>query len=198
MCQYQANLILFKVNHVLGKKVSITKLTHSIKKYQTPSVPHSIWTNPIHYITCVFGIGALPIPGTCSTIAAIGLAFMLKSLSIDYQIAILIFLNAVGAWICDITNRDFGTHDHSAAGFDEFVTFPICMIHVLAMAVYPTCLCNFQSPGHTQTRTHRLHRSQCLGWVWCDARRYCRSFTHPSHHANYCSGHTALNHSLQG
>ena len=130
MCQYQANLILFKVNHVLGKKVSITKLTHSIKKYQTPSVPHSIWTNPIHYITCVFGIGALPIPGTCSTIAAIGLAFMLKSLSIDYQIAILIFLNAVGAWICDITNRDFGTHDHSAAGFDEFVTFPICMIHV--------------------------------------------------------------------
>ena len=110
--------------------MQITNISNLVKKYKTPVVPHSIWTDPIHYITCVFGIGTLPMCGTFSTVAAIGLAFILQPLSLGYQITIVCFLNLVGIWLCGKTNKDFGSHDHPATCFDEFTTFPICLISV--------------------------------------------------------------------
>jgi len=97
----------------------------------TQKLPRSVWTNPIHFIACGFGIGALPImPGTYATIAAIPLYLMLVKLPLLAYITITIALNALGVWLCGKTNRDFGTEDHPAAVWDEIAAFLIVMIGV--------------------------------------------------------------------
>lgn len=94
-------------------------------------IPKSIWTNPIHFIACGFGIGALPImPGTFATIAAIPLYLLLVQLPLSGYIAITLLLNLVGIYLCGKTNRDFGTNDHPAAVWDEIAAFPIVMIAI--------------------------------------------------------------------
>lgn len=36
----------------------------------------------------------------------------------------------IGSYLCEVTNRDFGTQDHPATVIDELATFPIVMIAV--------------------------------------------------------------------
>jgi len=97
----------------------------------TQKLPHSVWTNPIHFIACGFGIGALPImPGTYATLAAIPLYLILVKLPLAAYITITILLNVLGVWLCHVTNRDFGTDDHPAAVWDEIAAFLIVMIAV--------------------------------------------------------------------
>ena len=94
-------------------------------------IPKSIWTNPIHFIACGFGIGALPImPGTFATIASIPLYLLLVQLPLSAYITITILLNLAGIYLCGKTNRDFGTNDHPAAVWDEIAAFPIVMIAI--------------------------------------------------------------------
>lgn len=94
-------------------------------------VPKSIWKNPIHFIACGFGVGAIPYaPGTFGTLLAIPLYFLLTLLSLPFYILITFFLVLIGIPLCDITNRDFGVDDHPAAVWDEFASFPIVMIGV--------------------------------------------------------------------
>ncbi len=97
----------------------------------TQPIPKSIWTNPIHFVACGFGIGALPImPGTYATLAAIPLYLLLVKLPIVTYILITIALNILGVWLCGQTNKDFGTEDHPAAVWDEIAAFLIVMIGV--------------------------------------------------------------------
>ena len=110
-----------------------------IKQYLTlklpPPTPHSVWTNPIHYIACGFGIGCLPIlPGTFATVLGVGLSLILAPLNWPTNISILFVLNLAGMWLCGKTNEDFGCQDHPAACFDEIATFPICLIGISATA----------------------------------------------------------------
>ena len=94
-------------------------------------VPHSIWTHPIHFVACGFGVGAVPwMPGTFGTLVGVVFYLILSRFSwITYSvIAVALFI--VGIIICDRTNRDFGTVDHSAAVWDEIVGFLFVMILV--------------------------------------------------------------------
>ena len=114
---------------------------HKIIQYLSsklpPPAPHSIWTNPIHYIACGFGIGCIPIiPGTFATVAGIGLSLILAQLNLVSICVVLLILNILGIWLCGKTNRDFGCKDHPAACYDEIVTFPICMIGIPMTARY--------------------------------------------------------------
>lgn len=94
-------------------------------------IPTSIWTNPIHFIACGFGIGALPVmPGTYATLAAVPLYWALSHLSIGMYLLIVLLLNLAGIYLCGKTNRDFGTQDHPAAVWDEIAAFPIVMIGI--------------------------------------------------------------------
>ena len=100
------------------------------KKYKQPA-PHSIWRNPLHFIACGFGIGAIPFfPGTFGTMLGIPIAFILSHHSIFFYGAVCFILFCLGIYLCDITNRDFGTTDHPAAVFDELATFPIVMMGI--------------------------------------------------------------------
>ena len=103
----------------------------SVRKYQKKSIPppHSIWTNPIHFIACGFGFGTFPyFPGTIGTLLAIPLTIFLSRTTLQFYIVAVVLLFLIGMYVCNITNRDFGTDDHPAAIIDEIATFPIVMI----------------------------------------------------------------------
>lgn len=92
-------------------------------------VPHSIWTNWIHYLACGFGSGAAPwAPGTMGTIVAVPLYYLVAGLSFVPYLILTIILFVVGTWLCDITARDFGVHDHASIVWDEFVGYFITML----------------------------------------------------------------------
>lgn len=91
----------------------------------------SIWENPIHFVACGFGIGALPVmPGTFGTLGGVVLYLILSRLPLWAYIVVAMVLLIVGFLICDITNRDFGTDDHPAAVWDEIIGFLFVMIAV--------------------------------------------------------------------
>lgn len=89
----------------------------------------SLWKNPIHFIACGFGAGAMPwAPGTFGTLIAIPFFWLFHTLSITQYVLLVIFLNVAGIYLCGKVNRDWGVADHSAVVWDEFAAFFITMI----------------------------------------------------------------------
>lgn len=88
------------------------------------------WHDPIHFITCGFGLGLLPMPGTFGTLLGALIAWGLHFLPIWLYIGTTTLLCLVGIFLCDKVNRDLNTDDHPAAVWDEVATFPIVMIAI--------------------------------------------------------------------
>lgn len=125
----------------------------------TQKLPRSIWTNPIHFVACGFGIGALPLmPGTYATLAAIPLYLLIAKLPLTIYITITIALNILGIWLCGVTNRDFGTKDHPAAVWDEIAAFLIVMIGVPVTWYYIVL-------GFALFRLFDIWKPGPIGWV---------------------------------
>lgn len=98
---------------------------------QTKSLPRTLWTNPVHFIACAFGIGALPfMPGTWATLAAVPVCLALAQLPLWGYLLVTGAMILLGIFVCGKTNRDFGTEDHPACAWDEFASFPIVMIGI--------------------------------------------------------------------
>ena len=92
-------------------------------------LPNNFWKNPIHLIACGLGSGAMPVaPGTFGTLIAVPLFLLLQPLTYELYIFITVVLFLVGIWLCHITARDLGTHDHAGIVWDEIVGFLITMI----------------------------------------------------------------------
>ncbi len=103
----------------------------SLKKSCVKSLPRSIWTNPIHFVACAFGFGALPwMPGTWATFAAIPICLILAPLPIWLYGLITFLLIILGVYVCGVTNRDFGCTDHPACAWDEMACFPLVLMGV--------------------------------------------------------------------
>lgn len=89
----------------------------------------SIWKNPIHFIACGFGAGALPFaPGTWGTLIAIPLYLVLQPLPLALYISIVGIAGLVGIWLCRVTAQDMGVHDHPSIVWDEIVGYWLTMI----------------------------------------------------------------------
>lgn len=87
--------------------------------------------NPIHLAAVGFGSGlASKAPGTFGTLAAVPIYYFLSFLSLEAYIAVLVISSLSGFWICHITSRDMGVHDHKAIVWDEFVGYWITMVMV--------------------------------------------------------------------
>ena len=88
-------------------------------------------TNLAHLAAVGFGSG-LPnkAPGTFGTLAAVPLYYLLSFLSLELYIIVLVISSFVGFWICHITSRAMGVHDHKAIVWDEFVGYWITMVMV--------------------------------------------------------------------
>lgn len=102
-------------------KIPINTLPYEMRR--------SVWTNPLHFIACGFGIGLIPFaPGTFATLAAIIPYLMLLKVTLFWRVIIVIAINIIGIWLCGKVNRDFNTDDHPAAVYDELAAFQIALL----------------------------------------------------------------------
>jgi phosphatidylglycerophosphatase A len=93
--------------------------------------PRTVWTNPIHFIACGFGLGTSRFaPGTFGTLLAVVFYLFLRHLSAPWYLLTLVVAFILGVWWCDITEKDFGVPDHAAIVWDEIVGFWITMFLV--------------------------------------------------------------------
>lgn len=91
--------------------------------------PASVWRNPIHFFAFGLGSGTAPYaPGTFGTLAAIPVYLLLMTLPLWAYIGIVIGMTLLGIWLCDVTSKDLGVHDHSGIVWDEFVGYLITMM----------------------------------------------------------------------
>lgn len=92
-------------------------------------LPTSIWRNPVHFLAFGFGSGAMPFaPGTFGTLMAVPVYLLMGSLDLWLYLLITLLLAIVGVWLCHVTARDLGVHDHSGIVWDEIVGYLITMI----------------------------------------------------------------------
>ena len=66
-------------------------------------------------------------PGTFGTLAGIPLYLVMQPLPVTYYIVVTAFLFLLGVWLCDVTARGLGVHDHSGIVWDEIVGYLITM-----------------------------------------------------------------------
>lgn len=94
-------------------------------------LPSSIWRNPVHFLAFGFGSGAMPFaPGTFGTLVAIPVFLLMAPLGLWAYLAITLLLAIIGVWLCHVTARDLGVHDHSGIVWDEIVGYLVTMIAV--------------------------------------------------------------------
>jgi len=91
--------------------------------------PRSVWRNPIHFLAFGFGSGAMPFaPGTFGTLAALPIYLLMLPLSLWAYLAVVLVMTLLGVWLCHVTSRDLGVHDHGGIVWDEIVGYLITMI----------------------------------------------------------------------
>jgi len=93
------------------------------------SAPRSVWQNPIHFLAFGFGSGAMPFaPGTFGTLAALPIYLLMVPLGLWAYLAVVVVMTLLGVWLCHVTSRDLGVHDHGGIVWDEIVGYLITMI----------------------------------------------------------------------
>ena len=91
--------------------------------------PDTVFRNPVHFLAFGFGSGVSPkAPGTMGTLAAVPLYLGLTQLPLTLYLLVLIAAFALGIWLCEVTSRDLGVHDHGGIVWDEFVGFWLTMV----------------------------------------------------------------------
>lgn len=92
-------------------------------------IPPTIWTNWVHFLACGFGSGASPwAPGTMGTVIAIPFYLLFAGLSWFSFLILTIVMLVIGVWLCDVTAKDLGVHDHPSIVWDEIVGYFITML----------------------------------------------------------------------
>ena len=95
----------------------------------SPPVAASIvFRNPVHLLAFGFGSGLSPkAPGTAGTLVAVLMYVPLAWLD-DWAYGLVVATATLaGVWICGITARNIGVHDHGGIVWDEFAGYWITM-----------------------------------------------------------------------
>ena len=80
------------------------------------------WHNPWHWLAFGLGSGFSPYaPGTMGSLLGVVFFAPLSLLPLMSYLAWLLFSVILGIYVCEVTSRDLGVHDHSGIVFDEFV-----------------------------------------------------------------------------
>lgn len=81
-----------------------------------------------HFLAFGFGAGKAPVaPGTFGTLVGILAYLLLQPLpALSYAVTVLA-LFALGVWLCQVTERDLGVHDHPGIVWDEIVGYLVTM-----------------------------------------------------------------------
>jgi phosphatidylglycerophosphatase A len=86
--------------------------------------PGFAYSHPAHIVAFGFGIGlARFAPGTCASLAAWPLGWLLGAAHPALCFSILVALFLLGVWACGVTGQHLGMHDHGSMVWDEIVAF---------------------------------------------------------------------------
>jgi len=101
------------------------------------TIPAANWMIGHVGTTCIAnGPCVVPVaPGTAGTLAGVLLYLPLQHLSLVVYAAVVCGLFALGVWVCRVTARDLGVHDHPSIVWDEVVGYLVTM--TLAPAGWP-------------------------------------------------------------
>jgi phosphatidylglycerophosphatase A len=89
--------------------------------------------DPVHFLALGFGAGLCRVgPGTCGSVIALPLAFLLVLAPPTVAYAVVAVSVAGGIWICGESTRRLGVHDHPGIVWDE-----IAAVLVFALAIPP-------------------------------------------------------------
>lgn len=81
-----------------------------------------------HFLALGLGSGLAPkAPGTVGTLVAVPLFLVLQGLPLWAYMVMLVLAFLLGVWLCDVTARNLGVHDHPGIVWDEFVGYWLTM-----------------------------------------------------------------------
>lgn len=88
----------------------------------TQPLPPGFLRHPLHLLAFGFGSGAVKrAPGTVGTLAAVPLFWLMSGVGPFGYALVVTLMFIAGVWLCHITARDLGVHDHPGIVWDEFV-----------------------------------------------------------------------------
>jgi phosphatidylglycerophosphatase A len=94
----------------------------------TNASPVPVWRRIVHFLAFGFGSGKAPVaPGTFGTLVGIPAYLLLQPFATYIYVAVVAGMFCVGVWICHVTERDLGVHDHPGIVWDEIVGYLITM-----------------------------------------------------------------------
>jgi phosphatidylglycerophosphatase A len=102
----------------------------SKRAYRPP--PRLILTTWEHLLAFWFGAGLSPVaPGTAGTLAALPLWFLLRPLPLVIYLPVVAALFVFGCWVCGVSAKRLGVHDHGGIVFDEVVGLLVSCVPLL-------------------------------------------------------------------
>ncbi len=123
------------------------------------NIPKNIWKKPIYLLATGFGSGLSPImPGTCGTIIAIPIYWLLNLLPWEYYLIALAIMVVAGFLICGIVERQTKVKDNPSIVWDEIVGY------LLTMAFMPTS-CRYIIIGFILFRIFDIWKPWPVNWV---------------------------------
>lgn len=85
--------------------------------------------HPVHFPALGFGVGLSPwAPGTLGTLIAIPLYWLAMHYAMPFYAVIVLIASVVGIYICDVTAKNLGTHDHGGIVWDEIAGFGVTLL----------------------------------------------------------------------
>lgn len=99
--------------------------THSKRR---PVSARQVFGHPAHLLAFGGGAGLSPVaPGTAGTLIGAGMYWFMQPLPLAQYLAVTAVLFGVGVWLCGVTARHLGVHDHAGIVWDEIVGLLIAM-----------------------------------------------------------------------
>ena len=101
---------------------------------ETPRRPtlRFVLANPAHFIAFGFGVGLFPLgPGTLGTVLAFPIYYALAAiLPGEALLACIVAAMLIGIWVCQVTGRNLGVHDHGGMVWDEIAAFMLVLYFI--------------------------------------------------------------------
>ncbi|MEM1262237.1 MAG: phosphatidylglycerophosphatase A [Pseudomonadota bacterium] len=124
----------------------------------------TVLRDPVHWLAFGVPAGLSPVaPGTVGSVWGVVAAWAAVGLPLSIQLAIGVIGFIVGIWICGVSSRRLGVHDHGGIVWDEVVG---CYLAVLPAGADPLWLAvgfglfrlfDIVKPRPIRDLDHRLH-----------------------------------------
>ncbi|MCB1758024.1 MAG: phosphatidylglycerophosphatase A, partial [Gammaproteobacteria bacterium] len=87
-----------------------------------------LFSHPANFFSLGFGAGLAPkAPGTFGTLVAVPLYLAIADLGWPVYLLLTVLATTVGIWLCDVTAKKLGVHDHSGIVWDEIAGYLLTM-----------------------------------------------------------------------